>query len=415
MPVYSVPKRLQSVRKAVSPFFKFMNDSSWAINRDPDDPEICDFTFGNPQEMPLKEYVDALQKSLQPQDKNWFAYKMNEPEAQAPAAASLSKRLGITFRPEDVLLTTGAFGGLSVALHSLVETGDEVLFISPPWFFYEGMITAAGGKPVRVRINLHTMDLDLEAIRNAITAKTRAIIINSPNNPTGKVYPPRTLERLSSLLTRESQRYRRTIFLISDESYSHVVFDDLECPSPAQYYPHTLLIYTYGKTLLAPGQRIGYIALPEKMPERADLREAIFATQIITAYAFPNALLQHALADIDRLSIDISQLQAKRDRIVDGLREIGYRVHKPEGTFYALPVSPIEDDAAFVNELTKHKIYCLPGNVVEMPGYFRISFTASMDMIERSLSGFEAAYHTVKRIRRAVPRFKVQRTETEKA
>jgi aspartate aminotransferase len=277
------------------------------------------------------------------------------------------------------------------------------------------MITAAGGTPVRVRINLHTMDLDLEAIRKAITPKTRAIIINSPNNPTGKVYPPRTLERLSSLLTRESQRYRRTIFLISDESYSHVVFDDLECPSPAQYYPHTLLIYTYGKTLLAPGQRIGYIALPEKMPERSELREAIFTTQIITAYAFPNALLQHALADLDQLSIDIPHLQSKRDRIVDGLREIGYRVHKPEGTFYALPVSPIEDDAAFVNELSKQKIYCLPGNVLEMPGYFRISFTANMDMIERSLPGFEAAYHAVKRIRRAAPRFKVAHPETEKA
>ncbi len=415
MPAFTIPKRLQSVRKAAAPFFTFMNDSSWAISRDPDDPEICDFTFGNPQEMPLKEYVEALQQSLQPQNKNWFAYKMNEPEAQAPAAASLSKRLGITFKPEDIFMTTGSFGGLSVSLNSLVEAGDEVIFISPPWFFYEAMIAAAGGTPVRVRINPHTMDLDLEAIRKAITTKTRAIIINSPNNPTGKVYPPRTLERLANLLTRESQRCRRTIFLISDESYSHVVFEDLECPSPTQYYPNTILIYTYGKTLLAPGQRIGYIALPEKMPERNELRDVIFTTQIMTAYAFPNALLQHALPDLDRLSIDIAHLQAKRDRIVGGLREIGYRVHKPEGTFYALPVSPMEDDAAFISELNKHKIYCMPGNVLEMPGYFRISFTASMDMIERSLPGFEAAYHNVKKLRRSAPRFKVPRSETETA
>lgn len=401
-PVFSTSLRIQEVRKAMEPFITFMNKSAWAVNRDPQDPEICDFTFGNPQEMPLPGYVQTLHKWLEPQDKNWFAYHLNEEEPRKAVSTSLQKRLGVKFSPEDIYLTPGAWGGLAVSLDALVEQGDEVIFISPPWFFYESLIVNAGGTPVRVRINPYTLDLDMEAIRKAITPRTRAIIINSPNNPTGRIYPPRTLERLSNLLTRESQRYRRTIFLISDESYSRIVFDDAECPSPAQYYPNTILVYTYGKTTLAPGQRLGYAALPQTMQDREPLGEAIFSAQLMNAYAFPNALLQHAIADLDTLSIDIHHLQEKRDRMVSGLRAIGYRVHIPEGTFYLMPVSPLDDDTAFVSELARHKVYCLPGTIVEMPGYFRISLTGSMDMIEQALPRFADAYYTLKRPRRVI-------------
>jgi aspartate aminotransferase len=154
------------------------------------------------------------------------------------------------------------------------------------------------------------------------------------------------------------------------------------------------LIYTYGKTLLTPGQRVGYIALSPTMPQRERLREALYIAQLVTGFAFPNALLQHALSDLEKLSIDVRHLQHKRDWLVGALRRMGYELHTPEGTFYLLVRSPLVDDLAFIELLAEHDIFCLPGKVLEMPGYFRLSLTANDEMIEQSLSGFAA---TIKR------------------
>lgn len=354
-------------------------------------PEIANFALGNPHDFPLPQYVAALQSALTPRNKDWFAYKLSEPEATEPVSASLRAWRGIDFAPEDILMTTGAFAGLYVSLWTLVDPGDEVIFISPPWFFYEAQIVAVGGQPVRVRVDPVTFDLDLDAIAAAITPRTRAIIVNSPNNPTGRIYPRETLRALSDLLAEASARQGRPIYLLSDEAYSRIVFDGRTYPSPTEVYPYTLLIYTYGKTLLAPGQRIGFIALPPMMPERDTLREALVTAQVLTGFTFPNALLQHALAEIDQLSIDIRHLQVRRDRLVGALREAGYEVHVPEGTFYLLPRAPIADDLDFSQVLLRHNILCLPGSVTEMPGYFRLSMTASDEMIERALPGFERA------------------------
>ncbi|HET9496395.1 MAG TPA: aminotransferase class I/II-fold pyridoxal phosphate-dependent enzyme, partial [Chloroflexia bacterium] len=269
--------------------------------------------------------------------------------------------------------------------------GDEVIYISPPWFFYEALILTYGARPVRVKIDPATFDLDLDAIAAAITERTRAIIVNSPNNPTGKIYPPETLSRLGALLTEASKRNGRRIYLLSDEAYSRIVFDGREYPSPTAFYPDSFLLYTYGKTLLTPGQRLGYIALPPTMTGREVLRNAIFAAQAMTGFAFPNALLQHAIGDLEKLSIDVGHLQQKRDRMVGALRDMGYSLHVPEGTFYLLVRSPIEDDWAFTTMLAERDVLCLPGTVVEEPGYFRISLTAGDEMIERSLPHFAAA------------------------
>lgn len=385
-----VSQRIRQVQRAMSPFTRFFSDSAWA-RRDPEDAETCDFVFGNPHEMPLPGFTKALERHLEPQNELWFGYKTNEPEPRKIVAATLRELRGLPFEEEDVFLTNGAFAALSVALCTLLDPGDEVIVLMPPWFFYEAIIEAYGGRPVRVNVDPETYDLDLAAIDEALSERTRAIIVNSPNNPTGKIYPPETLKNLAKLLAKASERGGRPVYLLSDEAYSRIVFDGRAYPSPTAFYPHTLLLYTYGKTLLTPGQRIGYLALPPEMPERGPLREALFAAQLATGFAFPNALLQHALPELETLSIDIGHLQRKRDRLVAALREMGYELHVPEGTFYLLVQSPLQDDLAFCEKLAEHKVYCLPGTVLELSGTFRISLTASDDMVERALPGFAAA------------------------
>ncbi len=389
MTAHIVSRRMAAIHAAM-PVLEFLTASSQA--RRQNEPGVANFLYGNPQELPLPGFVDALRHWSVPQDKDWFAYKMNDPKAQAVVAAVLLKRRNVPFDPDDIFLTNGATGGLAIALGAVVDPGDEVMFISPPWFFYEAFIVGAGGVPVRARIDPATFDLDMDTIAAAFSPRTRAIIVNSPNTPTGKIYPPETLQRLSDALRAASERHGRPIYLLSDEAYSRIVFDSRPYYSPTAFYPYSFLIYTYGKTLLTPGQRLGYVALPPTMPNREQLRAALAMSQLVTGFAVANALLQHALADLEALSIDITHLQQKRDRLIGALQGIGYEVHVPEGTFYLLPKSPWADDRAFADLLLTHDILVLPGTWVELPGYFRISLTANDEMIERSLAGFAAAW-----------------------
>jgi aspartate aminotransferase len=376
------------LRQSVAPFLSFFSGPFAQLNHEPN---VANFAVGNPQEMPLPAYVDALRTHIEPKDKDWFAYKLSEPESQRTVAATLTARTGMAWDSADVAMTNGGFAALAVALRTLVEPGDEVIFLSPPWFFYELLILAAGGEPVRVRLEPPAFDLDVERIAAAINPRTRAVLINSPHNPSGRVYPPAMLEALTEALTDASDRVGHPVWIISDEPYNRILFDGREFHSPAEMYPHTVITYSYGKTLLAPGQRIGYLTVPPTLPERAEIREEVLIQQMGTGYAFPNALLQHALADLEKLSIDIGALERRRDRLVPALREMGFDASLPEGTFYTMARSPIEDDVAFGDILARHRVLVLPGTIVEVPGWFRISLTASDEMVEMGLPRFAAA------------------------
>jgi aspartate aminotransferase len=348
---------------------------------------------GNPQEMPLQDLVDVLQRNVQPQDKNWFAYKLNEPEARVPVARSLTRLTGLDWDPEDVFMTNAGFGALTVTLRAITEPGDEVVYLSPPWFFYELLIAAADAVPVALRLEPPAFDLDVDAIARAITPRTRAIIVNSPHNPSGRVYPLEALSRLALVLEDASRRNGRTVHLIADEPYRRIVFDGIRYHSAAEVYPGTIITYSYGKVTLAPGQRLGYIAIPPTSPDRPALRQAIDLFQWATGYAFADALMQHSVAELEDVSIDIGRMQARRDRMVGGLRAMGYETTNPEGTFYVLLRTPIEDDLAFSERLAaEHDVLVLPGTVVELPGWVRISLTASDEMVDQGLRGFERAF-----------------------
>jgi aspartate aminotransferase len=382
-------RRIDRMRDSIAPFLAFFDGPFAKLNKNPD---IANFAVGNPLDFPMPEYVEALRGQLEPRRRDWFAYKDSEPKSRIAVARSLTERTGMAWDPADVAMTNGGFAALAVAMRALVEPGDEVIFLSPPWFFYEFMILAADGVPVRLHLAPPAFEPDMAEIAAAITPRTRAVIFNSPHNPSGRVYPLETLRALAATLTDASARIGHPIYLISDEPYNRIIFDGLTFHSPAEAYPHALICYSYGKQLLAPGMRIGYLAVPPTMPDRESFRETIFVAQLATGYAFPNALLQHAIEDLERLSIDIPAMQRRRDRLVGALREIGYEATMPEGTFYVMARAPIADDVAFTDLLAKHRVLVLPGAVVEVPGWFRISLTATDEMVERGIPGFAAAY-----------------------
>jgi aspartate aminotransferase len=352
---------------------------------------IADFAFGNPQEMVVDGFASALASATTPLNKDHYAYKFSEEESRRTVASHLTEWRGQQFDAGDIAMTPGAFGAIAVALGALVDVGDEVVYFDPSWFFYRSMILSAGATPISVPVRGDDYDLDLDRLAGAVTEKTRLVIINTPHNPTGRIYPSSTLERLARILTEASDRFGAPIYLLSDEPYSKLVFSDAAFTSPVRYYPYTLIAYSYGKVLLTPGQRIGWLAWSPQMPERESLRSAVFMAQIAGGWLFPSAIMQYSLAELDLLSIDLVELERKRDLVVAELGSAGYDLQAPEGTFYLWVRSPDPNDVAFVQMLAEQGILVLPGTTCASPGHFRISLTGTVEMIERSLPIFRAA------------------------
>jgi aspartate aminotransferase len=387
-------RRTELLRQSISPFLRFFNGAYAELN---EQPGVANFAVGNPQEMPLTAYVDAVRSHLEPHGADWFAYKVSEPDSRAVVANSLTRSTGLAWHPEDVQMTNAGFAAIALGLRTVLDAGDEAIFLSPPWFFYEMLILAAGATPVRVKLAPPEFTIDDAALAAAITPRTRLVIVNTPHNPSGRVYRPDELRRLAGVLTEASARNGRPIYLLSDEPYRRIVFDGRAFHSPAEFYPHTLISYSYGKQLLAPGMRIGYLTWPPTMPERETLRDNAFIEQTALGWAFPNADLQHALPDLEPLSIDIPAMQRRRDRLVGELRAMGYDTTMPEGTFYIMLRSPLDDDEAFAAMLNRQRVLTLPGKIVELPGWLRLSLTASDEMVDIGLPGFAAALEEARR------------------
>jgi aspartate aminotransferase len=357
------------------------------------EPGICDFTFGNPHEMPLPGLVNAIREHAEPHDKNWFAYKTSEVETQTFIADRLGRDLGLAFEPTDIAQTTGAFSAIMVAIYQVLEAGDEAVFSVPSWFCYEPMLIAAGALGKKVALKTPTYDLDLDAIDAAIGARTRLVIVNTPHNPTGRIYERAILEDLASLLDRASARIGHRIYLLSDEPYRRLRFDGRGFVSPATIYPWTFISYSYGKVLLAPGQRLGYLAISPLMPasERQAFADTMFGAQMALGWCFPNAVMQYAVPNLESLSIDQAALTRRRDHLLKVLEESGYGALPPEGTFYLWakwPTGDAELADRLWNELATRNVFVMPGSILSAPNYFRISLTASDEMVQRSLPAF---------------------------
>lgn len=389
-----VSERIQRANATFAAVKDFYLTSRYARKRT--DPDICDFTFGNPHEMPLGGLVAALRERAIPLHKDWFAYKSSEMEPRAFLAERLSRELGVAFEPDDIALTAGAFAAIMVAFHLVLDAGEEAVFSEPAWFCYEPMLLAADAIPRKVALRRPTFDLDFDAIDAAIGPETRMVIVNTPHNPTGRIYDRAALETLSDLLERASARIGHRIFLLSDEPYRRLRFDGRGFTSPAAIYPWTLISYSYGKVLLAPGQRLGYLAFSPLMPsaDRQALRDAVFSAQMSLGWCFPNALMQYAVPDLEDLSMDQAALARRRDRLMPALSRAGFEVIPPEGTFYLMSRWPDGDPEALWNFLADRNVFVMPGTMLGAPDYLRICLTASDDMVGRALPVFEALPQT---------------------
>ncbi|MBK8907515.1 MAG: aminotransferase class I/II-fold pyridoxal phosphate-dependent enzyme [Rhodospirillales bacterium] len=388
MPVVS--RRIQRADAAFAGVRDFYASSRYAACRGM--PGICDFTFGNPHEMPLGRLVDAIRDRAVPHRPDWFAYKTSEDEPRSFLVESLSTELALGFEPDDIALTAGAFAAIMVAFRLVLDAGDEAIFSEPAWFCYEPMLLAADAVPRKVALRRPSFDLDFEAIDRAIGPATRLVIVNSPHNPTGRIYDRAALETLAAMLDRASARIGHRIFLLSDEPYRRLRFDGRDFVSPAAVYPWTLISYSYGKVLLAPGQRLGYLAFSPLMPaeDRQPLRDAMFSAQMSLGWCFPNAVMQYAIPDLESLSIDQAALARRRDRFMDVLPAAGFEVVPPEGTFYLFCRWPEGDPDAHWEALAERGVFVLPGHILDAPEFLRICLTASDDMIDRALPAFQA-------------------------
>ena len=353
--------------------------------------KVFDFSLGNPNITAPECFDKALaETACSCSGEHGYMPNTGYPHVRQSVAKYLSAEQDVTVTQDEVIMTCGASGALNVALKTLLDPGDEVLTPVPCFVEYGFYADNHGGVLKTVATN-PDFSLDLKAMAAAITPRTKVVLINSPNNPTGQIYSHESLERLGELLAAKSARYERTIYLISDEPYRKIVFDNHTVPSIFTVYADSLVATSYSKDISIPGERIGYAALnPAANYHDAVMNGMALANRILGFVNAP-ALMQKIVACLQGTSVDIGLYQRKRDLLCEGLAAAGYEFITPPGTFYLFPKSPIPDDVAFVQALQEELILVVPGSGFNGPGYFRIAFCVDDDTIVNALPGFKRA------------------------
>jgi aspartate aminotransferase len=350
---------------------------------------VFDFSLGNPNVEPPPELKKALLEVAMEERPGVHSYMPNAgyPETRAAVAARLGEEHGVKLGSEQVIMTCGAAGALNVILRTILDPGDEVIIPSPFFVEYRAYVDTHNGVSRLVKTK-EDFTLDLWAIEEAITQKTRAILINSPNNPTGRVYDEASIRALSSLLEDKGSKFGQVIHLISDEPYDKIVYDGLKVPSLLKAYRHSLIANSYSKTLSIPGERIGYIAVNPGADNLEMLLGGLILCNRVLGFVNAPAFMQRVLAKVLDAKVNVAEYQRKRDLLCDGLSSHGYEFTKPEGAFYLFPKTPTDDDVEFVRALQKKNILTVPGSSFGAPGYFRIAYCVGDATIVNSLTGF---------------------------
>ncbi len=358
---------------------------------------VYDFSIGNPDIEPPSKFHEVFERMACEDAKGSHGYMPNAgfTDVRDAVAKKISREQGIEVKGDSVVMTVGAAGGLNIALKCLLNPGDEVI-VSAPYFVEYGSYAANhGGKVVPVK-SLPDFSLDIEGISKALTPRTAVMIINSPNNPTGRIYSEKDLSKLGDCLRAHAEKTGRVVYLISDEPYREIVYGGRTVPSMMKAYENTLVVTSYSKSLSLPGERIGFVAVHPECDDHEFVMAGLVMCNRVLGYVNAPALMQRIVAELTDVTVDVSIYEKRRDVFAAGLRAAGFSFAEPEGAFYIFCKAPIDDDVKFVNYLKEYRILAVPGSGFGGPGYFRLAYCVEDGVIERSIPVFAEAMRNFK-------------------
>ena len=384
----------QNVRRSMEEgsWIRRMFEVGIALKAQYGEDQVFDLSLGNPVVEPPEEFNQELLRLVNNPARGSHRYMPNAgyPETRQAVADTLKIETGLFFTQQEIVMTCGAAAAANVTLRAILNPGDEVIILSPFFGEYVYYIDNHQGVPVIVPTD-ESFQLDLGAIEAAVTPRTRGIIINSPNNPSGVVYSHEQLAGLADLLGRKQRQYGSEIFIISDEPYRRIIYDGLLYPQVFPHYENTIVVNSHAKDLGLPGERIGYIAVSPEYPGRGELVDGMIFCNRTLGFVNAPALMQHVVRELQGVSVDVADYQRKRDYLYSQLTEMGYSLIKPQGAFYLFPKSPLEDDGAFVDVLQEWNVLVVPGKGFGTPGHFRISYCLEDRVLEGAMEGFARA------------------------
>jgi aspartate aminotransferase len=357
---------------------------------------VFDFSLGNPMGEPPEALLKALRIVMDDTTAGKHGYMPNAgyPDVREKLASTLSRDHGVPLEGRHLVMTVGAAGALNVSLKALINPGDTVMIFSPFFVEYRFYIDNVNGN-CKVVPTDPEFNLNVQAVREAMDPSVKALIINTPNNPTGRIYPEETLSELAALLEEKTSEYGHPIYVFSDEPYKRIAYDGIDVPSLLKIYRYSLICTSFSKEMSVPGERLGYIAVNPDCPGIDDIMNALTFCNRILGFVNAPALMQRALGLAPDACVDITQYQANRNMFMEALRSMGYEMVTPEGAFYLFVKSPVPDEVAFVADLAKEKILAVPGRGFGCPGYFRLAYCVSPETIQNALPGFRRALDAV--------------------
>lgn len=356
---------------------------------------VYDFSLGNPNVPAPDEVKQSILEILEEEESTFVHGYMSNAgyeDVRETVAHSLNQRFGTAFGVNNILMTVGAASGLNVILKTILNPKEEVIAIAPYFVEYGNYVRNYDGNLVVVPPNTADFQPDLKAFESRVTDKTRAVIINTPNNPTGVVYSDATLRRMAQILEKKEKEYGSVIVLISDEPYRELAYDGVVVPYVTKYYQDTVVCYSYSKSLSLPGERIGYLVIPDELRDSKEVfTAASIANRVLGSVNAPSLMQRVIKRCIEKgASVNLAAYDRNRNRLYEGLRECGFSCIRPEGAFYLFVKSPVADEKEFCNKAAAHNLLLVPGSSFACPGYVRIAYCVSYEQIERSMPAFQA-------------------------
>lgn len=353
---------------------------------------VYDYSLGNPS-VPAPEIVNEtireLTETLPSTVLHGYTSAVGDNDTRQAIADDLNERFGTAFSFKNFYMTAGAAASLSICFKALTEKDDEIIIFAPYFPEYKVFIESAGAKPVEVKCKAEDLQIDLDAFEKAITPKTKAVVVNSPNNPSGVVISEETVIELCRIMNEKQKEYGKEIFLISDEPYRELVYGDVQVPYLTKYYDNTLVCYSYSKSLSLPGDRIGYILVPDEVSDFELIYKSVCGAGRALGYVCAPSLMQFLISKCVGKTSDVSVYKMNRDILLEAFSEFGFKTAKPDGAFYLFMKSPEESAEAFCERAKKYDLLLVPSDSFGFPGYVRLSYCVSTEMIKASLPAFK--------------------------